>query len=117
MIDRRLCIIGLGLMGGSLAGLLGVVMMRLVGTQSSTSVFALQGARAYQAACTPDFFLFDNNLDLVYRGQLDDSRPGNGLPVTGRNLRQAMDALLAGEPVSSDQKPSIGCNIKWKTAP
>ncbi|MBI4191687.1 MAG: thioredoxin family protein [Betaproteobacteria bacterium] len=71
-------------------------------------------AKAYTAACTPDFFLFDANRELAYRGQLDDSRPGNNKPVTGRDLRAAIDAVLAGKPVSSDQKPSIGCNIKWK---
>lgn len=71
-------------------------------------------ARAYQAACTPDFFLFDRERRLVYRGQLDDSRPGNGIPVTGSDLRQALDAALAGRPVAASQKPSIGCNIKWK---
>ncbi|MBI3333525.1 MAG: thioredoxin family protein [Candidatus Omnitrophica bacterium] len=71
-------------------------------------------ARAYAAACTPDFFLFDGERRLVYRGQLDDSRPGNGKPVTGRDLRAAVDAVLAGWPVSPDQRPSIGCNIKWK---
>ncbi len=73
-------------------------------------------ARAYNAACTPDFFLFDNNLSLIYRGQLDDSRPGNGIPVTGKDLVAAMEALRYGRPVSQDQKPSIGCNIKWKPA-
>ena len=71
-------------------------------------------AQAYRAACTPDFYLFDAEQRLVYRGQLDDSRPGNGLPVTGSDLRAALDALLAGRPVSSLQKPSIGCNIKWR---
>ncbi len=71
-------------------------------------------ARAYQAACTPDFFLYDSKGSLVYRGQLDDSRPGNGKPVDGKDLRRALDALLAGRPVSSQQKPSVGCNIKWK---
>jgi peroxiredoxin len=71
-------------------------------------------ARAYQAACTPDFFLFDREKRLVYRGQLDDSRPGNGIPVTGRDLRAALDAVLAGSAVPKDQKASIGCNIKWK---
>ncbi len=71
-------------------------------------------ARAYDAACTPDFFLFDKSRRLVYRGQFDDSRPGNGIPVTGRDLRKAADAVLAGETVSKDQKPSIGCSIKWK---
>lgn len=73
-------------------------------------------AKAYDAACTPDFFLFDENLELVYRGQLDDSRPGNGLPVTGNDLRRAMEALLQGLPVVANQKPSIGCNIKWAQA-
>ncbi len=71
-------------------------------------------ARAYTAACTPDFFLFDGDRKLVYRGQLDDSRPGNGLPVTGKDLRTAINAALAGEAISPEQKPSIGCNIKWK---
>ena len=72
-------------------------------------------AKAYGASCTPDFFLFDRNRRLVYRGQLDDSRPSNGLPVTGRDLRAALDALLAGQPVSQVQKASLGCNIKWKS--
>jgi peroxiredoxin len=71
-------------------------------------------AKAYTAACTPDFFLFDASRRLVYRGQLDDSRPGNGKPVTGRDLRAAVDALLAGGPVNPDQRPSVGCSIKWK---
>jgi peroxiredoxin len=71
-------------------------------------------AAAYRAACTPDFFLFDAQRHLVYRGQLDDSRPGNGVPVTGSDLRSAIDALLAGEPLPHEQKPSLGCNIKWK---
>ncbi len=71
-------------------------------------------AKAFGATCTPDFFLFDRNRQLVYRGQLDDSRPSNGLPVTGRDLRAALDALLAGQPVSLDQRASLGCNIKWK---
>lgn len=70
-------------------------------------------AKAYQAACTPDFYLFDRNLELVYRGQLDDSRPGNGIPLTGSDLRSAMDALLNNKEIDSNQKPSIGCNIKW----
>lgn len=70
-------------------------------------------AKAYTAACTPDFFLFDTNQQLVYRGQMDDSRPSNGKPVTGEDLRAAMDAVLAGKPVNPEQKPSIGCNIKW----
>lgn len=73
-----------------------------------------QVARAYKAACTPDFFLFDKNLTLIYRGQFDGSRPGNGVPVTGEDLRAAMDTVIAGKPVSTDQRPSIGCNIKWK---
>ena len=72
-------------------------------------------AKAYRAACTPDFFLFDAGRKLVYRGQFDGSRPGNKLPVTGSDLRAAADALLAGQPVPSAQQPSIGCNIKWKT--
>jgi peroxiredoxin len=71
-------------------------------------------ARAYGATCTPDFFLFDDALKLVYRGQFDDSRPGNDVPVTGRDLRAALDALIAGQPVSAEQRPSLGCNIKWK---
>ena len=71
-------------------------------------------AQAYRAACTPDIFLFGKDQRLVYRGQFDDSRPGNGIPVTGNDLRAALDAVLAGRPVSPDQKPSIGCNIKWK---
>ena len=71
-------------------------------------------AHAYEAACTPDFFLFDANKKLVYRGQLDGSRPGNGVAVDGRDLRAAMDLVLAGKPVATEQKPSIGCNIKWK---
>lgn len=71
-------------------------------------------AKAYTAACTPDFFLFDSDRQLVYRGQLDDSRPSNGKPVTGADLRAAIEAVLANKPVADDQKPSIGCNIKWK---
>lgn len=71
-------------------------------------------AKAFRAACTPDFFLFDADMKLVYRGQLDDSRPGNDKPLTGKDLRGAIDALLAGNPISPDQKPSMGCNIKWK---
>jgi peroxiredoxin len=71
-------------------------------------------AKSYQAACTPDFFLFDGDRRLIYRGQLDDSRPGNDKPVTGADLRAAIDAALAGKPAIADQKPSIGCNIKWK---
>lgn len=72
-------------------------------------------AKAYQAACTPDFFLFNKQRKLVYRGQFDDSRPGNEVPVTGRSLRLAVDAMLAGRPVLQVQKPSTGCNIKWKS--
>jgi peroxiredoxin len=71
-------------------------------------------AKAYAAACTPDFYVFDKNKKLVYRGQMDSSRPESGIPVTGKDLRTALDAVLAGKPVSADQKPSIGCNIKWK---
>ena len=71
-------------------------------------------AKAYTAACTPDFFLFDASRRLVYRGQLDDSRPGNGKPLNGKDLRAAIDAVLAGAPVSPNQQPSIGCGIKWK---
>jgi len=71
-------------------------------------------AKAYRAACTPDLYLFDRGRRLVYRGQLDDSRPGNGRPVTGADLRTALDAVLAGRAVSANQKPSMGCNIKWK---
>ena len=71
-------------------------------------------AKAYRAACTPDIYLFDKNRKLVYRGQFDDSRPGNGVPVTGKDLRAALDAVLAGKPVPPDQKASMGCNIKWK---
>jgi len=71
-------------------------------------------AQAYHAACTPDFFLFDGQQRLVYRGQLDDSRPQSGIPVTGRDLRAALDAVLAGQPAPATQKPSIGCNIKWR---
>lgn len=71
-------------------------------------------AKAYTAACTPDFFLFNKEKKLVYRGQFDDSRPGNGLPVTGDDLRAAIDALLEGNPIPQNQVPSLGCNIKWK---
>jgi peroxiredoxin len=71
-------------------------------------------AKAYQAACTPDFFLFDKAQKLAYRGQMDGSRPGNPIPVTAKDLRSALDAVLAGEPVAPDQRPSMGCNIKWK---
>ena len=71
-------------------------------------------AKAYDAACTPDLYVFDNNLELVYRGQLDNSMPGNGLPVTGKDLRYALDCLIEGKKNLETQKPSIGCNIKWK---
>lgn len=71
-------------------------------------------AKAYDAACTPDFYVFDTDLKLIYRGQLDDSRPGNGLPVTGKDLRHALDCLLDNKENTQPQKPSIGCNIKWK---
>ena len=71
-------------------------------------------AHAYDAACTPDFFIYDKDLKLVYRGQLDDSRPSNGLPVTGKDIRNAFDLLLAGKNIPEEQRPSIGCNIKWK---
>lgn len=71
-------------------------------------------AQAFHAACTPDFFLFDQGRRLVYRGQLDASRPGNGIPVTGQDLRAALDALLAGKAISAKQTPSLGCNIKWR---
>ena len=72
-------------------------------------------AKAYSAACTPDFFLFDQSRKLVYRGQLDDSRPESGIPVTGKDLRAAIDAVLSDEAVNADQRASIGCNIKWKS--
>ena len=74
-----------------------------------------QVARDYEAACTPDFYLFDKDLTLVYRGQLDDSRPGNGIPLSGADMEAAIQAVLSGSSVSPDQKPSIGCNIKWKS--
>ena len=73
-----------------------------------------QVARAFDATCTPDFFLFDAQKRLVYRGQLDNSRPGNGVPVTGQDLRAALDALIADHPIPQNQRPSLGCNIKWK---
>ena len=73
-----------------------------------------EAAKSYSASCTPDFFVFDGFRELVYRGQLDDSRPKNGKPVTGRDLRAALDAVLADKPVDQNQKPSIGCNIKWR---
>ena len=72
-------------------------------------------ARAYDAACTPDFYIFDKNKALVYRGQLDNSRPENGIPVTGNDMRSALKAMCNGKEISVTQKPSIGCNIKWKS--
>ena len=74
-----------------------------------------EAAKAYDAACTPDFYLFDKGLDLVYRGQLDDSRPANGIPLSGTDLQNAMEALLSNQPIDEHQKPSLGCNIKWKS--
>ena len=71
-------------------------------------------ARDYNATCTPDFYIFDKDLELAYRGQLDESRPGNDKPLTGKYIREAIESLLAGNPVSEDQMPSVGCNIKWK---
>lgn len=71
-------------------------------------------AKAFSAACTPDFFIYDKNLKLVYRGQLDDSRPGNDIPVTGKDIRRALDCLINDKPVPAEQRPGIGCNIKWK---
>ena len=71
-------------------------------------------AKAYKAACTPDFYIFNHDLHLVYRGQLDDSRPGNGILITGNDIRNALDNILNNTPISKHQKPSIGCNIKWK---
>ena len=72
-------------------------------------------AKAYRAACTPDFYVFDKQLACVYRGRMDDATPGNGKPVTGNELRSALDALLSGNPVAEEQIPSMGCNIKWKS--
>lgn len=92
-------------------------MARELGFQFSFCYDETQGvAKAYSAACTPDFFVFDRERRLVYRGQLDGSRPGNGIPVTGRDLRAALEALLSDAPVDANQKPSIGCNIKWRAA-
>lgn len=71
-------------------------------------------AEAYQAVCTPDFFVFDSDLNLAYRGQLDESRPGNNIQPNGQSIREALDALLAGKSLTMEQKPSVGCNIKWK---
>ena len=71
-------------------------------------------AKAYDAACTPDFYVFDKKMELVYRGQMDGSRPGSGIPVTGEDLRAALNAVLSGQPTPALQNPSMGCNIKWK---
>jgi thiol-disulfide isomerase/thioredoxin len=71
-------------------------------------------AKTYDAACTPDFFIYDKNLELVYHGQLDDSRPGNEIPVTGKDIRHALDCLINNQPVPAEQRPNIGCSIKWK---
>jgi len=95
------------------------VLMKQVATQLKYTFPYLydetqQVARAYDAACTPDLFVFDKDLKLVYRGQLDDSRPGNSIPVSGKDIRQALDCLMSGQPVPEEQKPAIGCNIKWK---
>ena len=73
-----------------------------------------QVAKAYGAACTPDFFIYNKILELEYRGQLDDSRPGNEIPVTGKDIRHALDCLINNQPVPAEQRPGIGCNIKWK---
>jgi peroxiredoxin len=93
-------------------------MVREVATAGYTFPYlydeSQQVAKAYQAACTPDFFLFDAQRKLVYRGQFDSSRPGNGAPVTGKDLREAVEAVLRGAPVSPNQRPSLGCNIKWR---
>jgi thiol-disulfide isomerase/thioredoxin len=93
-------------------------MRELAGREGWTFPFLLdetqEVARAFRAACTPDFFVFDADRKLVYRGQLDGSRPGNDVPVTGADLRAALDATLEGRPVSDDQVPSVGCNIKWR---
>ena len=70
-------------------------------------------AKNYDAACTPDFYIFDGKRELVYRGQMDDSRPGNEIPVTGKDIRDALDSIINGKEINSNQKPSIGCNIKW----
>lgn len=93
-------------------------MRKEVATASYTFPYVLDEtqsvARAYDAACTPDFFVFDAARKLIYRGQFDGSRPGNNVPVTGEDLRSALEAALAGKPALADQKPSMGCNIKWK---
>ena len=71
-------------------------------------------AKLFDAACTPDFYVFDKNLECVYRGQMDDSRPSNNIPVTGEDIRNALESIIAGEQINTQQKPSVGCNIKWK---
>jgi len=73
-------------------------------------------AQSYMAACTPDFYIFDGSMKCAYRGQLDDSRPGNNIPLSGSDMRNALDSIISGAAVSADQKPSVGCNIKWKSA-
>jgi peroxiredoxin len=94
------------------------MMARLAGQKNFTFAYLYDEtqdvAKAYRAACTPDFFLFDKQRKLVHRGQMDDSRPGNGVPVTGVDLRAALDAVLEGKQVPASQKPSMGCNVKWK---
>jgi hypothetical protein len=72
-------------------------------------------AKAYDAACTPDFFVFNSNKELVYRGQLDDSRPGNDIPISGKDIINVFECILSSKPITINQKPSIGCNIKWKS--
>lgn len=93
-------------------------MARIAGSKGFTFPYlydeSQEVAKAYQAVCTPEFFLFDRDRRLVYRGQFDASRPGNGIPVTGADLRAACDALLAGRPLTREQRPSVGCSIKWQ---
>jgi peroxiredoxin len=93
-------------------------MVRIAGSKGFTFPYlydeSQEVAKAYQAVCTPEFFLFDRDRRLVYRGQFDASRPGNGIPVTGADLRAACDALLAGRPLTREQTPSVGCSIKWQ---
>jgi len=96
------------------AGLRGTVVMFICNHCPFVKHVADELARLGRDACTPDFYLFDANRRLVYRGQLDPSRPGSDVPVTGRDLRAAVDALLAGQPPVAEQIPSLGCNIKWK---
>jgi hypothetical protein len=93
-------------------------MARIAGSKGFTFPYLYEEsqevAKAYQAVCTPDFFLFDRDRRLVYRGRFDNSSPGNGIPVTGADLRAACDALLAGRPLTREQTPSVGCSIKWQ---